>query len=348
MAAHSAADGGAGWVGVRIVSLELGHGDASALAIHVAVVSPAGSWRGNRIHLSLDRPVGRRRQQSHPRPNPHAWRRSAAPDGAIDFIWHGGHASVRRLGRPGRHGNPDGRQHRQRLRPAGAAGSVGNTNLIDGRCGGRFRGGVRHATGRGGVRVGGVDDRLGEVRGVAALFHRSGGVRLDVPRVEYSAHVVSHYFWRQHGFQSQLAVARQSGRRSGGVRTGEHALFGVVSPAPRLFQNHLPVRATPPGHWRCTADKAAKTKEVVAAGAHIIGVHTGLDQQAAGQTPFADLALVAALGLKVEISVAGGVKASTAAQVRDAGATIIVAGAAIYGAADPAASAAEITAIAHA
>ena len=96
------------------------------------------------------------------------------------------------------------------------------------------------------------------------------------------------------------------------------------------------------------ADKAAKTKEVAAAGAHIIGVHTGLDQQAAGQTPFADLALVAALGLKVEISVAGGVKASTAAQVRDAGATIIVAGAAIYGAADPAASAAEITAIAHA
>ncbi len=96
------------------------------------------------------------------------------------------------------------------------------------------------------------------------------------------------------------------------------------------------------------ADKAARTKEVAAAGAHIIGVHTGLDQQAAGQTPFADLSLVAALNLGVEISVAGGVKASTAAQVRDAGATIIVAGAAIYGAADPAASAAEITAIAHA
>ncbi len=96
------------------------------------------------------------------------------------------------------------------------------------------------------------------------------------------------------------------------------------------------------------ADKAAVTKAVVAAGAHIIGVHTGLDQQAAGQTPFTDLAMVAALNLGVEISVAGGVKAATAAQVRDAGATIIVAGAAIYGAADPAASAAEITAIAHA
>jgi 3-hexulose-6-phosphate synthase len=95
------------------------------------------------------------------------------------------------------------------------------------------------------------------------------------------------------------------------------------------------------------ADKAALTKEVVAAGAHIIGVHTGLDQQAAGQTPFTDLAAIAALNTGVEISVAGGVKANTAAQVRDAGASIIVAGAAIYGADDPAASAAEITKIAH-
>jgi 3-hexulose-6-phosphate synthase len=95
------------------------------------------------------------------------------------------------------------------------------------------------------------------------------------------------------------------------------------------------------------ADKKARTQEVAKLGAHIIGVHTGLDQQAAGQTPFADLAMVSSLNLGLDISVAGGVKASTAGQVRDAGATIIVAGAAIYGAADPAASAAEITAIAH-
>jgi len=95
------------------------------------------------------------------------------------------------------------------------------------------------------------------------------------------------------------------------------------------------------------ADKAALTKEAVAAGAHIIGVHTGLDAQAAGHTPFADLATIAALNTGAKISVAGGVKASTAQEVKDAGASIIVAGAAIYGAADPAASAAEITAIAH-
>jgi len=95
-------------------------------------------------------------------------------------------------------------------------------------------------------------------------------------------------------------------------------------------------------------DKAAFAKECVAAGAQIIGVHTGLDAQAAGHTPFADLAdIAAAVGDSAKISVAGGVKANTAQQVKDAGASIIVAGAAIYGAADPAAAAAEITAIAH-
>jgi 3-hexulose-6-phosphate synthase len=94
-------------------------------------------------------------------------------------------------------------------------------------------------------------------------------------------------------------------------------------------------------------DKAKRTQEVAKLGAHIIGVHTGLDQQAAGQTPFADLGLVTGLGLNVEVSVAGGIKPATVKQVKDAGANIIVAGAAIYGAADPAAAAAEITALAH-
>lgn len=94
-------------------------------------------------------------------------------------------------------------------------------------------------------------------------------------------------------------------------------------------------------------DKAAVSKAAAKVGAHIIGVHTGLDQQAAGHTPFTDLALVAGLNLGVEVSVAGGVKAATVKQVKDAGADIIVAGAAIYGAADPAASAAEISSLAR-
>jgi 3-hexulose-6-phosphate synthase len=94
-------------------------------------------------------------------------------------------------------------------------------------------------------------------------------------------------------------------------------------------------------------DKKARTLEVAKLGAHIIGVHTGLDQQAAGQTPFADLAMVTGLKTGAKVSVAGGVKAATVRQVVDAGADIVVAGAAIYGAADPAASATEITKLAH-
>ena len=55
-------------------------------------------------------------------------------------------------------------------------------------------------------------------------------------------------------------------------------------------------------------DKKARTLEVAKLGAHIIGVHTGLDQQAAGQTPFADLAMVTGLNTGAKVSVAGGVK----------------------------------------
>jgi 3-hexulose-6-phosphate synthase len=78
------------------------------------------------------------------------------------------------------------------------------------------------------------------------------------------------------------------------------------------------------------------------ADAQIMGIHTGLDAQAAGHTPFADLNDIAALGLPVRISVAGGIKPSTVQDVVRAGANIIVVGAAIYGAASPAEAAREI------
>lgn len=89
-------------------------------------------------------------------------------------------------------------------------------------------------------------------------------------------------------------------------------------------------------------DKAACARATVDAGAQIIGVHTGLDAQAAGHTPFADLSLVASLGLNVRISVAGGINTKTVQDVVRAGASIIVVGAAIYGAASPAEAAREI------
>jgi len=89
-------------------------------------------------------------------------------------------------------------------------------------------------------------------------------------------------------------------------------------------------------------DKISCARESAKLGAQIIGVHTGLDAQAAGQTPFADLSAIAKLGLPVRISVAGGIKQSTVQQVARAGANIVVVGAAIYGAASPADAAKEI------
>lgn len=89
-------------------------------------------------------------------------------------------------------------------------------------------------------------------------------------------------------------------------------------------------------------DKAACARACAEAGAQIVGVHTGLDAQAAGHTPFNDLALIADLGLNVRISVAGGINQSTVQDVVRAGADIIVVGAAIYGAASPKEAAREI------
>lgn len=95
-------------------------------------------------------------------------------------------------------------------------------------------------------------------------------------------------------------------------------------------------------------DKTACAKESAAAGAHIVGVHTGLDAQAAGQTPFRDLQEIAELNLDVKVSVAGGIKPSTVRQVVDSGASIVVVGAAIYGSENPAAAAREIRELVHA
>jgi 3-hexulose-6-phosphate synthase len=89
-------------------------------------------------------------------------------------------------------------------------------------------------------------------------------------------------------------------------------------------------------------DKIACARACAEAGAHIMGVHTGLDAQAAGHTPFGDLNDIARLGLNVRISVAGGIKQSTVQDVVRAGANIIVVGAAIYGAPSPSDAAREI------
>jgi 3-hexulose-6-phosphate synthase len=89
-------------------------------------------------------------------------------------------------------------------------------------------------------------------------------------------------------------------------------------------------------------DKAGVARAAAAAGAHIIGIHTGIDQQIAGQTPFADLEALLSWNLGALVSVAGGIKQATVQQVVNAGASIIVVGGAITGSKNPAKSASEI------
>jgi 3-hexulose-6-phosphate synthase len=95
-------------------------------------------------------------------------------------------------------------------------------------------------------------------------------------------------------------------------------------------------------------DKRQCARESAKLGAQIVGVHTGLDAQAAGQTPFGDLQDISDLGLPVRISVAGGINKSTVQDVVRAGAAIVVCGAAIYGAPSPAEAAREIRELADA
>ena len=93
------------------------------------------------------------------------------------------------------------------------------------------------------------------------------------------------------------------------------------------------------------SNKVEVTKQLFNLGVHVIGIHTGLDQQAAGQTPFEDLRSVAYLKhprMPLKISVAGGINKDTATLAIGAGADIIVVGAAIYAAEDPIKAAQEI------
>ncbi len=95
-------------------------------------------------------------------------------------------------------------------------------------------------------------------------------------------------------------------------------------------------------------DKTSCARDCARIGAQIIGIHTGLDAQAAGESPFTDLNDIARLGLDMRVSVAGGIKPATVGQVVGSGANIIVVGAAIYGAPSPAEAAREIRELADA
>lgn len=90
-------------------------------------------------------------------------------------------------------------------------------------------------------------------------------------------------------------------------------------------------------------DKVARAKEVTDLGAEFVEMHAGLDEQAEPGFTFSTL-LNDGEAAKVPFSVAGGVNLSSILSVQRAGATVAVAGGAIYGADDPAAAAAELRA----
>jgi len=91
------------------------------------------------------------------------------------------------------------------------------------------------------------------------------------------------------------------------------------------------------------ADKAARAREVVALGAQFVEMHAGLDEQAEDGFTFETL-LTDGSTSGVAFSVAGGVNISSIGAVQASGATVAVAGSAIYSATDPGAAAAELRA----
>jgi len=90
-------------------------------------------------------------------------------------------------------------------------------------------------------------------------------------------------------------------------------------------------------------DKSTRAREVTALGAQFVEMHAGLDEQAEDGFTFQTL-LTDGTESGVDFSVAGGVSLATIASVQSAGASVAVAGSAIYSATDPAEAAAALRA----
>lgn len=89
----------------------------------------------------------------------------------------------------------------------------------------------------------------------------------------------------------------------------------------------------------CVKNVEERVKEIEDAGVTCIGVHTGVDLQAAGFTPLEDLKRIKAASTKSQISVAGGINVDTVEAYMEAGADIVIVGGGINHAADPVAAA---------
>lgn len=91
----------------------------------------------------------------------------------------------------------------------------------------------------------------------------------------------------------------------------------------------------------CVQNITEMTPAFEEAGVDIIGVHTGVDQQAAGRTPLDDLKELSGAVKTAQVSVAGGINADTVEQYLRYAPDIVVVGGGIVRAEDPL-SAAEV------
>ncbi|NKI26995.1 3-hexulose-6-phosphate synthase [Arenibacter sp. 6A1] len=88
-------------------------------------------------------------------------------------------------------------------------------------------------------------------------------------------------------------------------------------------------------------DRVKRAQEAIALGAEFVELHAGLDEQ--GEAGYSIQVLIdEAARAGVSVSIAGGVNKNSVAAVKESGAIVAVAGAAIYGAADPAQAAKEL------
>ena len=85
----------------------------------------------------------------------------------------------------------------------------------------------------------------------------------------------------------------------------------------------------------CVPDIPAKVKQMEEIGAHVLAVHTGTDQQAAGRTPLDDLKIMTANTKNAKIAVAGGINSNTITKYTALNPDIMIVGGALTGAKDP-------------
>lgn len=89
----------------------------------------------------------------------------------------------------------------------------------------------------------------------------------------------------------------------------------------------------------CVEDFESRIAKMEELGVHIIAVHTGVDQQAAGRTPLEDLIEIKKHVKKAQVAVAGGISLKTVESYLQHEPDIVIAGGSIAHAEDPAAAA---------